>query len=82
MMYQENFHQSPNRDETIVAYFDAVGETLETLQKGLNWQWNTLKSTANIYIKANQQAFRLASKSASGVSFLGKVLSTYILADI
>ena len=73
---------SIDRDETILPYFDAVGESFESLQKGLNWKWNTLKSTANIYIRANKQAFKLASKSAKGVSSLGKVLSTYILADL
>ena len=51
------FQQSLDRDETILPYFDAVGESFESLQKGLNWKWNTLKSTANIYIQANKQIF-------------------------
>ena len=76
-MNQDNFHHSPNRDETIVAYFDAIGEGLESAQKGLVGQWMTIKSSANIYIKANQQAYRLASKSTKSVSSIGRILSTY-----
>jgi len=81
-MNRDNFHHSPNRDETIVAYFDAIGEGLASVQKGLIWQWNTLKSSANIYIKANQQAYRIASRSTKGVSSLGRILSTYVLANV
>ena len=79
---QDNYHHSPNRDETIVAYFDSIGEGLASIQKGIIWQWNTLKSSANICIKANQQAYRLASKSTKSVSTLGRALSTFVLANV
>ena len=82
MRDEDTIQHSLDRDETILPYFDAVGDSFGSLQKGLNWKWNTLKSTANIYIQANKQAFKLVSKSAKGVSSLGKVLSTYILADL
>ena len=81
-MNQGNFHHSPNRDETIVAYFDAIGDGLASVQKGLVWQWKALKSSANFYIKANQQAYRLASKSTKSVSSLGRILSTYVLTNV
>ena len=81
-MNQDHFHLSPNRDETIVAYFDAIGEGLASVTTGLSWQWKTLKSSANIYIKANKQAYRLASKSTKSVSSLGRILSTYVLTNV
>jgi len=78
----DNYHHSPNRDETILAYFDAIGDGLASIQKGLFWQWKALKSSANIYINANKQAYRLATKSSKSVSSIGRVLSTFVLADV
>ena len=78
---KRNYHH-PDRDDTIFAYLDSFEDRLEIFQKEFNWKWEALKSTAYIYIEANKQAYKLATKSVKGISSLLTVVSTYILADI
>ena len=77
-----NYPHHPDRDGTIFAYIDNLGKKLEEFQAGLNWKWRALISTANIFIKANKQAFKLAKKSAIGASSILATTSTYILANV
>ena len=72
----------PDREGTIFAYIDNLGQKFEEFQIGLNWKWRALISTINIYIAANKQAFKLATKSAKGVTSLLATASTFILTNV
>ena len=77
-----NYQHHPDRDGTIFAYIDNLGEKFEEFQAGLNWKWRALISTIHIYIEANKAAFKLAKKSAIGASSFLATASTYILANV
>ena len=81
-----NYNHHPDREETIFAYLDllelSLRERFEELHNGLNWKWRALIATANIYIEANRQAFKLATKSAKGVSSILSFASTYVLTNL
>ena len=76
------YNHHPDREGTIFSYIDNLGAKFEEYQKGLNWKWRVLISTVNIYIEANKQAFKLATKSAKGVSSVLATASTFILANV
>ena len=77
----ENYN-IPHRDDTIFYYTDAFGDKVGSARSGLDFQWKTLKSTTNLYMKAIKKAYSLASKSTKGVVSVFAIVSTFILADI
>ena len=72
----------PHPHDTIFYYADAFGDKVGSARSGLDFQWKTLKSTTNLYMKAIQKSYYLASKSTKGVVSFFAIVSTFILSDI
>ena len=59
-----------------------IENNVERIQSLLSWKWKTFQSIAKIYIEANRHAFKLVTKSATGVNSLLTTPFSYILANL